>query len=81
MDVPVIVTDDSRKTSEYVLDAQAKGFKVGAVVPPDVGFIRDAIEEWKNAASNGREYVLSTWSGAAYANKIEAGLDQLVGPR
>lgn len=79
MNVPVIVMQDSDKTSEYVHDARELGYSVGEVVPPEVPFIRRAIEDWKDRKCNAREYVLSKWSHQAYADQIEAGLNKLVG--
>ena len=81
MDVPVIVMDDSPKTSEYVLDAISKGYKVGAVVPPDPLGIKRAIYEWEDEKANGRQYILDTWSEKNYAEQINLGLNKLVGTR
>lgn len=79
MGLPVIVMDDSKKTSEYVQDAIDKGYNVGAVIPPDPLAIRRAVNDWSDRKTNGREYVLNHWSHVHYADQIEAGLNKLVG--
>jgi glycosyltransferase involved in cell wall biosynthesis len=81
MNVPVIVMSDSDKTSEYVFDAIDKGYKVGAVVPPEEGAIRRAINEWLDAKANGRQFILDKWSHVVYANSLEEGLQRLLGNR
>lgn len=69
MNIPVIVCQDSDKTSEYVREAGE-----GAIVAPEADAIKQAIEEWKNKTVNTRDYILSKWSEQHYATNLENGL-------
>lgn len=73
-DVPVIVCNDSPKNCEYV---EESGF--GLIVNPDFNSIKEAIENLKSdPMSGGREYVMSKWSSASYAEKLEDGLNNIL---
>lgn len=77
MNMPVIVTSDSDKTSEYLLDA---GFD-NMVAEPTPESIRERIDYWlkderyKNV--NTRDYILSKWTEHDYARAIVQGLRKL----
>jgi glycosyltransferase involved in cell wall biosynthesis len=77
MNVPVIVMEDSHKTSEYVRKAEALGYAVGKVVPPQEHLIRQAIDECLQMKANGREYVKQAWSEVTYADALEQGLNEI----
>lgn len=70
--IPVICTEDSPKNREYV---EESGY--GLVVPPEVGAIRQALEEvstWND--TKGRDYVLSKWTHKHYADNLRAWLEK-----
>lgn len=67
--VPVIVTADSDKTTEYVRDCG-----VGEIVYPDSKSIRDAVEKWKDQKVNTREWILNNYSEHHYASKMKEGI-------
>jgi len=77
MNVPVIVMEDSHKTSEYVRKAEAMGYVVGKIVPPQEHLIKQAIEECLAMKANGRDYVKQNWSEYHYASAIESGLKSI----
>jgi hypothetical protein len=71
MNVPVIVMDDSDKTTEYVR-------KVGGIiVPPEPDKIREAINNVKHEITNTRDHILKNHSEKTYAAAIESVLTQL----
>lgn len=70
--VPVIVMDDSTMTTEYVRDAG-----VGAIIPPDVQQIRNAVNEWKDKQVNTRDWVLKNYSEWVYADKLKEGIESI----
>jgi len=76
MNIPVIVMDDSDKTSEYVREA---GSQAGEVVEHQPEKIREALDRWlaKDSPCSGRDYVLSKWSEHHYADALEKGLKEL----
>lgn len=69
---PVIVMDDSTMTSEYVRECGQ-----GAIVPPDVQQIRNAVEEWKNKEVNTRDWIMKNYSEYIYADKLRDGITKL----
>lgn len=72
MNVPVIVTKDSDKTTEYVREGG------GAIVQPNPAAIYAAILDWRDKQLNTRDYILSKWSEFKYADALEAGLQSLL---
>ncbi len=73
MNLPLVVMSDSDKTSEHVVECEQ-----GFVVSPEPQAIRQAISEAIRTPVNTREYILSKWSEAHYADAIEAGLKKIV---
>lgn len=72
MNIPVIVTEDSDKSSEYAQEARTP------MVAPDPEAIRKAIEEWKDKPVTTREYILSKWSETHYADALDAWIQSVV---
>lgn len=72
MNIPLVVTSDSDKTSEYVREC---GY--GLVVDPDPKKLRQAVEEMMNTEVDTRPYVLEKWSEIKYADALEAGLQKI----
>lgn len=66
MNVPVIVMNDSLKTSEYLIDG-----KCGIITEPKVNQIKDAIEMANTLKPLGRAYVMSKWTEKHYADSLE----------
>jgi glycosyltransferase involved in cell wall biosynthesis len=75
MNIPVVVTADSDKTSEYLRDAGLGEY----VVPPDKQSIREAVEKILGGADypETRPYIMEKWSEYCYADNIEKGLKTL----
>lgn len=75
--VPVICMSDSPKNREFVLESGA-----GLVAEPTKESIRSCIEEirgWSDLKRlDGRDYVLSKWSGQHYADSLLAGFNSIV---
>lgn len=63
MNIPVIVCEDSDKTTEYVREGG------GTIVPPDAKAIREALLNPKQL--NTRNYILTKWSEYTYADALE----------
>ncbi len=76
MNIPLVVTEDSDKTSEYLIDAGLAEY----VVPPDKQSIREAVEKILGGAPypETRPYIMEKWSEYVYADNIEKGLCGLV---
>ena len=74
---PVIVMEDSDKTSEYVREGGG-----GFIVRPEVGAIREAIGRAKELGSDvrakSREYILGKYSERHYAAALVEGLKSIV---
>lgn len=70
MNIPVVVCEDSDKTSECVREGG------GAIVLPTASHIRTAILNAKEI--NTRDYILSKWSEYKYAEELEKWLLKLV---
>ena len=73
MNLPVVVMQDSDKTSEYVLDHDGRW-----VSAPDEGHIKVALEEAMVSTVNSRDYIMSKWSEYCYADALEKGLCSLI---
>lgn len=71
--IPVIVTEDSEKTSEYIRECG-----VGAIVPPTPEAIRNAVEEWKDNPVNTRDWILKNYSETIYAKKLKEGIESIM---
>lgn len=71
--IPVIVAEDSDKTTEYVREAGE-----GAIVEPAPVKIREAIWELRGKQMNTREYVLENYSAEIYARKLKEGILSIV---
>jgi len=67
--VPVIVTVDSDKTTEFV-----RACGVGEIVYPEPEAIRQAVEKWKNQKVSTREWILNNYSEKIYASKLKEGI-------
>lgn len=79
--VPVIVMNDSDKTSEYVEEANQLGFKAGVSVQPDAAAIKGVVSASPFNESNGRGYILSKWSARHYADSLKEGLLSICQPK
>ena len=67
--IPVIVMQDSDKTTEYIRDCG-----VGEIVSPTPGAIREAVERLKDKKVNTREWILANYSEKIYAQKLKEGI-------
>lgn len=70
--VPVIVMEDSTMTTEYVRECGE-----GAIIPPDVQQIKNAVEEWKDKQVNTRPWIMEHFSEWRYADKLKAGIESI----
>lgn len=70
---PIIVMNDSEKTSEYVLACGT-----GAVVEPNPDHIRRAVDEWKDKTVNTRDWVLENYSEWVYAKQMKEGIESIL---
>lgn len=73
MNVPVVVTEDSDKTSEYLRDSG-----LGLCVAPDADLLREAVLDVQDVKVESRPYVLEKWSEFTYAKALENGLYSIV---
>lgn len=64
--VPCIVMSDSKKTSEYLINA---GYS-GLVSEPNVQAIREKINEWSDKEVNTREWVVNSMSEFTWSKKV-----------
>lgn len=67
--IPVIVTSDSEKNSEYIEECG-----VGAIVEPDANKIRAAVDEWKDQEVSTRDFIMENYSEYVYADKLKDGI-------
>lgn len=75
MDVPVIATRDSDKTSEYLIDAG----QPENVVDPTPEAIRKRLDEiLRDGCAPTRDYIMEKWSEYVYADNIEKNLKILI---
>lgn len=65
MNIPVIVCEDSDKTTEYVREGG------GFVVPPTIEAIQHMIPVAGNGSINTRDYILSKWTHIHYADELD----------
>lgn len=72
MNIPVIVMNDSDKTTEYVREGG------GWIVDPEPSEIRRAIDSLSGVPIKTRDYVLSKWSHIKYAEALEHGLQSII---
>ena len=73
--IPPIVMADSDKTTEYVRES---GF--GAIVEPEVGAIREAVESLKKNPPDpqkGIDYIQSKYTQYHYANAVKSGIESI----
>lgn len=73
MNIPLVVMQDSDKTTEYVREA-GEGVITG-IEPLE---IRTGIEKAMTLTVNTRDYIMSKWSEYKYAEALEEGLCKLV---
>lgn len=73
MNIPLVVTNNSEKTTEYLKDG---GF--GTIVDSTAEAVRNAIIHIEPA--NTRDYILNKWSHHNYASAIELGLSNHSNP-
>ena len=67
--IPVIVMQDSDKTTEYVRDCGT-----GDIINADPDSIRKAVERWKDKEVNTRDWVIENYSAEIYAQKLKEGI-------
>lgn len=74
--LPVVCCNDSPKNMEFV---EESGF--GRVVEPNVGAIKQAVEDLKQNPPDWRvgvQYVRAKWSGDVYADQIMEGIKKII---
>ncbi len=67
--IPVIVTGDSEKNSEFIQECG-----VGAIIEPDSNKLRAAVDEWKDREVNTRDFIIKNYSEFTYADKLRDGI-------
>lgn len=77
MDLPVIVAEDSDKTSEYIRDLGWTSC-IAKAEPESLRYWVDQILSGSVRPRGGRDYVLSKWSEHHYADALEAGLKSIL---
>ena len=70
MNIPVVVCEDSDKTTEYIRQSE------GLIVPPDPVAIYQAICQSRDKTPNTRDYILKNWSEITYADAINSWITQ-----
>jgi len=74
MNLPVVVTQDSDKTSEYVIDAGL----FECVAEPTVESIQLSLNWALENQPKTRDYILSKWTSDHYASAIEEGIKKIL---
>lgn len=72
MNIPLVVSNASEKTTEYVKEAGD-----GWIVEPNPADVREGIELALKTPVETRSYILSKWTAQDYADSLEAGLKQI----
>ena len=77
--IPVIVTRDSEKTSEYILKCgEDLGMNVGSACEPTPEDIRREVENWIGIKVNTRAWILENYSEYIYADKVKEGIESIL---
>ena len=71
--IPVIVTSDSEKTSEYLI---ASG--TGSIIEPDANKLREEVERVKDTKVTTRDWILENYSSKIYAEQLKKGIESIL---
>ena len=71
--IPIIVSSNSEKNSEYLLEANA-----GMVVERDSNKLRAAVEEMMDKEVNTRDFIMENYSEWVYASQIKEAVESIL---